>query len=76
MITNDLNVRLYAIKDKKSGLWITGTNFTKYPPQQIIELKSSAPLLISEFMLEVELKRRGIDRMNFEIVEVEIIPVI
>lgn len=62
----------YAIKHKISGNFIRGTDYNYSPPRQRICTPDDAPLLLSESVLDSNLKARRIDLKNFEVVPVEI----
>jgi len=68
---------LYAIREKKSGIYICGTDFNDCPPTQRLcdEDGYTTPLLISEFSLDVELKRRQIDKTLYDVCEVKVVDI-
>lgn len=67
--------KIFAIRSRKTNAWITGTDFSKSPVVQRIDLYANPPLLICDFMLDLELARRGIDEKEFEVLEVSLLPI-
>lgn len=72
---NKKNCKTYAIRSRKTNAWITGTDFSKSPVVQRMDLNANPPLLICDFMLDLELARRGIDEKEFEVLEVSLLPI-
>lgn len=63
----------YAIKHKKSGKYIQGTDYNYSPPRQrMCETEDDAPLLLNEAVLDTNLKARRINLKLYEVVPVEI----
>lgn len=61
----------YAIRNKKTKRYITGTDYRYYPPHQ----RTNAyfpPLLFTEFNLYREIKHRKISSRYYEVVTVDI----
>ena len=62
----------YAIKHKVSGDFVLGTDYNYSPPRQRICTPDDVPLLLSESVLDSNLKARHINLKRFEVVPVEI----
>ena len=68
-------VTLYAIKHKKYGRFITGTDFNQTPPRQLMNVYER-PLLLTQYELKDELKRRHVNLNRYKVCEVEVKEVI
>ena len=62
---------LYAIKHKKYGRFITGTDFNYSPPRQLMGAYQP-PLLLTQYELKDELKRRHVNKNRYQVCEVEV----
>ena len=64
---------LYAIKHKKTGKYITGTNFRTCPPSQIMN-ENLAPLILNDsgINFQTELLFRNINFKYYKAVPIEI----
>jgi uncharacterized OB-fold protein len=60
---------LYAIKHKKSGRIVTGTDFNYSPPRQILS-DYDAPILFTDYNLLHEITRRKVSMRYYTIVKV------
>lgn len=71
---------LYAIKNKRTGQYVTGTDFRSH--RQIMN-PYHPPLLLSDydepenfdFWIEPELNRRRVNRKNYKIVQVKLVEI-
>lgn len=64
-------VTLYAIKHKTYGRFVTGTDFSQAYPRQRMGTYEP-PLLLTQYELKDELKRRHVDPRRYEVCKVEI----
>ena len=64
-------VTLYAIKHKIYGRFITGTDFNQTPPRQLMNVYER-PLLLTQYELKDELKRRHVNLRRYEVCKVEV----
>lgn len=64
-------VTLYAIKHKKYGRFITGTDFNYTPPRQLMGVYEP-PMLFTVYEIQSEIKRRHINLRRYEVCEVEV----
>jgi hypothetical protein len=64
----------FAIKRKKDGAFVSGSDFRYYPPHSIMADDYRPPLLIPCDMrnVETEIERRRINMDRYKIVRVEI----
>lgn len=62
----------YAIRNKKSGKFITGTDMICFPPRKILD-ESQPPLLFTKGYLDLEIDSRHIDLEYYEKVDAELI---
>jgi hypothetical protein len=62
---------LYAIKNKVNGRFITGTDFNYTPPRQLMGVYER-PLLLTQYELKDELKRRHINLRRYKVCTVEV----
>lgn len=66
----------YAIKNKRTGKFVTGTDF-RNGTRQIMD-ESRPPLLLSDYdkeipeAVEIELRRRGINRKTYKVVPIKV----
>jgi hypothetical protein len=67
-------VRYYAIQEKATGRYVSGTDFSRADgrPHQIFASSIRPPLLFSGDRIGYEIKRRGIDLKRYEVHVVEI----
>lgn len=65
-------VTLYAVKQKKSGRLISGTNYRFHPHRQILSDDFSPPLLFTGKQLLGELKHRTVSNRYYDVVVVEV----
>lgn len=65
-------MKYYAIKRKKDGKFISGTDFRCYPPRSIFADEFKPPLLIAEYNISSTLLYRHINRKYYDIVSVEV----
>lgn len=69
---------LYAVRRKKDGALVTGTDYRYFPRHQILQYPTKPPLILSDYdgdipeCVENEIKCRGINLKYYEIVPVEI----
>lgn len=70
---------LYAIKNRRSGKFVTGTDF-RNGKRQIMD-ESESPLILSDYdgeipeAVETELRRRKINKKQYKIVPVRVVEV-
>lgn len=64
-------VTLYAIKHRKYGRFVTGTDFNQTPPRQLMGAYEP-PLLLTQYELKDELKRRHVNPSRYKVCEVEV----
>lgn len=62
---------LYAVKHKKTGRFITGTDFRYCPPRQILSDYNS-PLILTGYNLMSELKHRKVSMRYYTVVTVTV----
>jgi len=65
----------YAIKRKKDGAFVSGTDFSYFPPHCRIADEWAPPLLIpkvTDSFIKTEIRRRKINLKRYEIVTVKI----
>ena len=62
----------YAIRNKKTGKYLYGTDFNFDKPRQRLTDENCPPKLFSAFDIEIELYRRQIDLRFYEVVEIEL----
>lgn len=64
----------YAIQNKRTGRYISGTDFSRNAskPQQIMSSDLRPPLLLNGLELNSEIKHRGISLDRYRVVAVEI----
>lgn len=63
----------YAFKNIRNGKLISGTNFGKYPHEQILEdNKYRTPLIVPEKSLAIEAERRNISPKTYRAIQVEV----
>lgn len=65
-------MKYYAIKRKKDGKFISGTDFRYSPPRSIFADEFRPPLLITEYNIENTIIHRYINRKYYDIVPVEV----
>lgn len=65
-------MKYYAIKRKKDGKFISGTDFRYNPPRSIFANEFKPPLLIAEYNISSTLLYRHINRKYYDIVSVEV----
>lgn len=67
-------MQYYAIKNKKTGRYVAGTNFNRFDgkPIQIYSSLYHPPKLFHGEELAVEIKRRGINLKYFKVEVVEV----
>lgn len=70
MEQNDMTY--FAIRNKKDGRYLHGTDFRHYPPTQILESESCPPKLFSEIDIDSEIRRRHISLSKYDVVKVRI----
>ena len=68
---------IYAVKNRNTGKYVTGTDFSRGKPRQIMA-KNRAPLLLGDYGAEdsgtvsAEMLRRGISTRRYKLVPVEV----
>lgn len=62
----------YAIKNIRTGGYISGTDFRCSPHRQILAGQYRAPKLFTDIDLQTELRRRQISPKTYKVVEVEL----
>lgn len=68
---------LYAVKNRNTGKYVTGTDFRSGKPRQIMDA-NRAPLLLDDYGgtlpegATLEMKRRGINPRRYKVVPVEV----
>lgn len=64
-----------AIRNKKTGRFVCGTDFNYSPPRQIYATEYRPPILLccDSKIYSSELKRRGIRLKNFDLVKVWVV---
>ncbi len=62
----------YAIRHKKTGKFLYGTDFNYDKPRQRLTDNNSPPKLFDDYNLELELYRRRINLRLYEVVEIEL----
>lgn len=62
----------YAIKNRKNGLFISGTDFRRSPPRQILQDRLHPPKLFHGAELLTEIQRRGINLKYYAVVTVNL----
>lgn len=62
----------YAIRNKRTLQYISGTNYNYSPPHQIKASAFRSPKLFTGDELNFEIKRRAINLKYYEVVAVEI----
>ncbi len=63
----------YAFKNIRNGKLISGTNFSKYPHEQILEdNEHRTPLILSKISVGIEAKTRNINPKTYKVVQVEV----
>ena len=65
-------MKYYAIKRKKDGKFISGTDFRYCPPRSIFADEFRPPLLIAEYNIKFSLLYRKINLKYYDIVSVEV----
>jgi len=65
-------MKYYAIKRKKDGKFVSGTDFRYSPPHCRFANEYMPPLLLAAYNLDLEIRRRGINLKNYKIVVVEV----
>jgi len=63
---------IYAIRSKRNGKYVTGTDFRVFPTRQIL-YEGRPPLIFNGIMISCEVKRRRINLKYYEIVPVDIV---
>ena len=62
----------YAIRNKKNGKYVTGTDYRHYPPRQIL-CEERPPKLFQDITVETEINCRKINLNRYEVVPVVIV---
>lgn len=62
----------YAIRNKQTGKYISGTDFRYRPPRQIPASEYCAPRLFADCELHAEIEYRKINLARYEVVAVAI----
>lgn len=62
---------LYAIKHRKTGRFVTGTDFRFSPPRQILS-KYDSPILFTDYSLLREITRRKVSMRHYTVVKVAV----
>lgn len=65
---------IFAIKHKKSGRIVTGTDFNYSPPRQILS-DYDAPILFTDYNLLHEITRRKINLKYYTVMKVAVVEV-
>lgn len=65
-------MKYYAFKNIRNGRYISGTDFNRYPIQQILSDKTHPPKLFYENEVAREVLHREINLNTYKVVEVEV----
>lgn len=70
-----MNIPMYfAIRNKKTKKFISGTDFRYSPPRSLMANEYSPPMIFTTLNLREELKRRKINLKRYEVVLITINP--
>lgn len=65
-------MKYYAIQDRKTGRYISGTNFRGVKPRQMLSTAYRPPRLFHGEELASEIRRRHINTKHYKVVVVEV----
>jgi len=72
-LNNEINY--YAVRRKKDGVFVAGTDFNYMIPRSILADEYSPPLILTDFNVEFELNRRCLSKRYYEVVKVKVVEI-